>query len=206
MTINWNRYRARYDAMTYAEVAAFHRVIWESYPEQAQHSTEHLAAFFSGLVSPSVVELGGWRGEAAGTMLARFPGIVLWDNYEICEPAARKPVTPDPRYHGIFPDRWPWELPTSRYDTAVLSHVIEHVRARQLRELADWLHRCGVEHLYVEAPLEDAARTWGSYEGAHVLELGMPEVVDLLSEYGFVVQSRAWHEPESHVLFLGAAA
>lgn len=205
--IDWAGYRSRYDRMSYNEVAAFHRDVWAAYPEQRQGSLDHLITYFADLSHPSVIEVGGWRGDAAATLLAQRPDIVRWDNYEVCEPAVRAPATKDPRYRAVFPDRWTWELDVpERHDTAVLSHVIEHVRAVQLRALIDWLRGNGVRDIFVEAPIGEQGRDWRGYCSAHVLELGIPEVIDLFADLGYRLRARAWHPPESHVFAFEASA
>lgn len=202
--IDWNAYRAAYRSMTYSEVAHFHEDVWVKFPDQRHHSERHLAEFFAEVATPaSVVEVGGWRGEAAARTLAAHPGIVRWDNFEICEPAAHSPVTTDLRYRGIFPDRWPWETEPGRYDAAVLAHVIEHMVSDQLTALIGWLDRCGVRRMYVEAPLEDRARGWRNSTSAHILEVGWPEVIAILAGAHYRVLRRVVLTPRLQVLMVG---
>lgn len=196
--IDWQAYHAAYDAMTYSDVAAFHDKVWSAFPNQEQHSRTALAAFFAGHRPVRVVELGGWRGEAAARTLAAHPEIRSWDNFEVCRPAALSPVTSDPRYTGLHPDRWPWELPTQPFDVAVLAHVIEHMKARQVEALVGWLAACGVSAVYVEAPLRDKPRHWRRSDTGHVLEIGWTGVIALFAGYGYAVTGRESYAESGH--------
>jgi hypothetical protein len=196
--IDWAGYRARYDAMTYADVAAFHDGVWDAFPAQEQHSRAAMDAFFAGHQPFHVVELGGWRGEAAARVLAAHPEIRSWDNFEVCRPAAESPVTADPRYRGLHPETWAWEQPPRPYDVAVLSHVIEHMKGRQVAALVAWLAACGVRRAYVEAPIRDKPRTWHRSHNGHVLELGWRDVRALFAAHGFVVTHRESYDEPGH--------
>lgn len=201
--IDWDAYRARYDEMPYIEVAAFHRTVWDAYPDQEHHSPEHLAAFFAGIDARRVLEVGGWRGSAAGRTLAAHPAIVAWTNYEVCEPAVRAPLTDDPRYRPIHPPCWPWEVTLpSRYDTAVLAHVIEHMRARQLERLVEWVAAAGVRDVYVETPLREGPRSWRRANSAHLIELGWSGVRGVFAAAGYACRESYAEPPERHVMFL----
>ena len=177
--IDWNAYRASYDSMTYDQVADYHERVWDIHPDQRHYSREHMDTFFDSLGPVRVVEVGGWRGEAAAQILDRYP-VMAWDNYEICRGAVQSPVLTDDRYRAIHPTDWPWHIPIVGYDVAVLAHLIEHIRATQLRFLIEWLAAGGIRHIYVEAPLREVGRSWRGQSSAHVLEIGWPEVVELL--------------------------
>jgi hypothetical protein len=186
--IDWNAYRTAYDRMSFADVVAFHDKVWDKHPIQEHYSPAHLAAFFANL-GGRVLEVGGWRGEAARQILSTTD-IIRWDNYEICRGAAESPVTDDPRYRSIHPTDWPWLLPVGDYEVAVLAHVIEHIRANQLALLVGWLEQNGVENVYVESPLRDIGRSWRGQSSAHVLEIGWPEVTRMFARSGYRVDSR----------------
>lgn len=207
--IDWDAYRAAYPTMTYNDVAAFHRQVWERYPDQGYHSPAHLRHFFDDRLSGwpvRVLEVGGWRGEAAATILADHPSIVTWTNYELCEGAVKSSVVKDPRYRGIFPDRWPWEIDAGSHDIAVLAHVIEHMTAAQLGRLVGWLADNGVRYVYVEAPLRDKPRAWKRSSSAHLLEIGWTGVIGLFARSGYVLRERHAYPPDRHVLCFEAGA
>jgi hypothetical protein len=201
--IDWDAYRAAYPAMSYAELVAFHSRVWGVYPCQEYHSAALLAGFFASGDARSVLEVGGWRGEAAAASLSAHPEMVRWDNYEVCEEAVRASVPTDPRYCATAPDRWAWELMLdTRYDTAVLAHIIEHMLAAQLVRLVDWLIAAGVSRMYVESPIRDTPLAWRHSTSAHVLEWGWNEVIPFLASRGFRVTGRWDERPERTVLYL----
>lgn len=201
--IDWDAYRAAYPRMTYPEVVAFHERVWADYPDQEYCSRDLLVRFFLGVPEGSgVVELGGWRGEMASMILAMRPDLWDWCNLEICADAVVRPVTDDPRYRPVHPRRWPWELPPERHEVAVLAHVIEHISELQFRQLVPWLVASEVRHVYVEAPLHDARRSWRHSTSAHVLELGWNVILPFFAEYGFHVRERHDYRSDFVVVML----
>lgn len=201
--IDWDAYRAAYPEMTYPELVAFHRRVWDAYPCQEYHSADLLARFFAPGVARSVIEVGGWRGEAAAATLAAHPEMVRWDNFEVCAEAVAASVPTDPRYHATAPDRWPWEIALDRrYDTAVLAHVIEHMLAAQLRTLVAWMSDAGVRRMYIESPIRDTPLAWRHSTSAHVLEWGWNEVISFLADEGYRVTGRWDERPERTVIYV----
>ena len=198
--IDFAGYRAAYDEMTYADIVGWHDKVWDLYPEQDKHSADHLEQFFAAYPATHVVEVGGWRGGAAAKMLAAFPSIESWRNYELCRGAAYAPITEDHRYVGVWPDDWVWRLAPPKADTAVLSHVIEHMRASQLRLLVGWLDAAVVNQVYVEAPLRQKPRSWDESSSFHVLEIGLKGVIQLFASHGFEVAERAFYPPDRRVV------
>ena len=204
--IDWDAFRAGYDRMTYIELVDFHDRIWDLFPDQSKHSVSLLHTFFETVPEPArVVEVGGWRGEAAEEILSS-EGLVIecWDNFEICRGAVAHPVLTDPRYHGESPARWLWETEPGDYNVAVLAHVIEHMRGAQLEALAGWLAASGVQSAYVEAPLYNGPRRWLHSSSSHVLEFGWNGVIELFARHGLAVRERHAYPPDRTVLFLGA--
>lgn len=204
--IDWDAYRADYDAMSYPQLVEFHDRIWDLFPDQSKHSASLLQTFFASLsAEPTpVVEVGGWRGEAAAEVMAAGFPIERWDNFEMCRGATAHPVTEDPRYHGITPATWVWETPVDCYHVAVLAHVIEHMRGAQLEALATWLQASEVRAAYVEAPLYNGPRRWLHSTSSHVLEFGWNEVIALFARHGLNVAERHHYPPDRTVLFLRA--
>lgn len=185
MTIDWDAYRAQYDSLSYAEHQAFYDKVWDYHPVQVHYSGLGLASFFFDDQARHVVEVGGWRGEAAAATLAAHPSIASWRNFEICCGAASDPVVEDSRYRAISPPIWVWRTPPIAADTAVLAHVIEHMRGDQVEMLLDWLIDCGVQRMYIETPIELGGQDFTGYLGSHVLELGWDAVEQLMLDRGF---------------------
>lgn len=199
----WDAYRLAYPEMTYAEVAEAHQWVWENYRDQSHHSPEKLDEFFSTISQKTVVlEVGGWRGEAAQAMLEKYLDIARWVNFEICEDAVLNPVSKDRRYSPIWPRTWAWELPPPPADVAVLSHVIEHVSDEQLPLLLRWISASGARHVYIEAPMLDGGQGWMGGNTAHVLTTGWDGVVDLLDASDYRVRDKTLAKLDHYVLFV----
>lgn len=201
--IDWDAYRAAYPTMSYPDLVEFHSRVWAAFPDQDYHSHDLVASFFANGEARNVIEIGGWRGEAAATTLAHHSEILRWDNFEVCAEAVAASVPTDQRYSATAPDRWPWEIALEGgYDTAVLAHVIEHMLARQLAQLVDWLTAAGVRRMYVESPIRNTPLAWRHSTSAHVLEWGWDQVIAFLSNRGFVVTGRWDERPERTVIFV----
>lgn len=183
--IDWDAYRAVYDRMGWNDQVAFYDRVWELHPDQRHFDAEACAAFLTVTRPASVLEIGGWRGELANLMLARFPNVTEWRNVEVCRGAAFHPVGTDPRYSAVVPDDWAWKTPeiTARHwDALVMSHTVEHMRLDQFRDLIDALD---VGSVFLQAPLEDRKTNWTGYHGSHVLAAGWNDLARLLKERGF---------------------
>lgn len=199
----WDAYRAAYPDMSYAEVAAAHQWVWDNYPDQSHHSVPQLDAFFASRHTRTVVlEVGGWRGEAAERQLTKYPDIKTWHNFEICEGAVLNPVTKDSRYKPVWPNEWVWDTKPPRANVAVLSHVIEHVSDKQLPKLLSWIRSSGADSIYIEAPMLDGGQSWWGGNTAHVLTMGWDHIVDVLASLGYVVKDKMHAKLDHYVLFV----
>ena len=200
----FDAYRAAYPRMSYMDVVKQHRWVWQHYRDQFHQSAELMDEFFAGLFTRTLVlEVGGWRGEAAKRTLAAYPDIKGWFNFEICDLAVKNPITTDSRYHPIWLDRWVWETPAPVVDVGILSHVIEHVSDKQLPHLIGWMAESRAKHIYIESPINVDGQDWTGNNSAHVLTLGWQRVFDILESYNYVVQEQ--HDaPSGHpVVFAG---
>lgn len=201
--IDFAAYRAAYDAMSYEDLVGWHARVWALYPDQDKHSHDLLGRFFGKYGATNVVEVGGWTGDAAAAMLTTYPEIQSWRNYELCQQAIGAPATDDARYFGVWPEDWVWNLDAPEADTAVLAHVIEHMRAEQVGRLAGWISKAGVRRVYVEAPIWDEPRSWRRSKSFHILEAGWNQIIPMFSERGFTVTERHYYPPDRRVVIFG---
>ena len=184
--IDFDSWRRDYDRLTYSEHVEFYRTVAEAYPEQQHYNEPAIRSFLDGATGP-VLELGGWKGELAASVLSDYPGIPKWLNVEIAPQAVTESACTDPRYSVIVPDAFLWDtdLDLSEYRTLVASHVIEHLKHADLIKL---LRRTrSIEHLYVDAPLPETDPQWGGGNGqhSHIIEIGWGRLRSLLESYGF---------------------
>lgn len=194
-TRNWaaafNGYRIKYDELPFEAHQKLYDEAYDDFPTQDSSNAIAMDAFFGALAAegarPRVLEIGGWRGEAAGKFLERYPQIDSWTNIEICRRAAGAVVTQNPKYLHHIPRQWAWELEldVSRYDTLVLSHVLEHMRLAQIEKLLNRFRH--VRALYIDCPIPELTKdvNWTNYPGAHVLEAGWDVLAEIIRRAGF---------------------
>jgi hypothetical protein len=183
--IDFDAWRRDYDRLSYPEHVEFYRQVAEAYPDQ-QHYNEPAVREFLGPVKGDVLEVGGWKGELAAKVLPDFPDIDRWLNVEIAPQAVTENVCTDPRYRVIVPDTFIWDtdIDLSSYRTLVASHVIEHMKRRDVVKLLSRLP--DVERIYVDAPLPAFPSAWDNGESSHIIEVGWDGLTNLLESYGFV--------------------
>lgn len=185
MTIDWDTWRRDYDAMSWDEQVDFYTKVGRLRPDQRFFTAPQVAAFlataYAALRKPvKVIEIGGWKGELA-SMVGRDAMVGEWLNVEVLKEAEK--VDLGPWYRAWVPSDYIWRVgvPTG-YDALVMSHTIEHMRGDELRQIIEQFDGSWV---YLEAPLQDGGH-WDGYGGTHILELGWPQVDELLAERGFV--------------------
>jgi len=175
---DFDAYRANYPLMGSDELANWHSTLFDEHPDQNHYSIKGLLAFFDASAPDDVVEIGGWRGEAAAEVLPKFPDIVSWTNYEICEKAVDRPVCTDKRYrayhHKVV------EPPSCT--TLVCSHVIEHLSDAEVLRM---LKATDANLLYVDTPLTDGGETWNQTTCFHVLQMGWNDLDVAIRAKGF---------------------
>lgn len=178
--INWDGWRQQYSEMTFRDQQAFYRQVAQEHPDQQHFDVLEAEAAFSriGIYGMTVVEMGGWDGALAETLIGHFP-IVRWQNYDIV--AVYPQVCDDPRYKRIVLGDWFWNQPRSA-DVFVATHTIEHITGGELAKLFDCLD---CEYVYLESPLKADGQSWAGYVGSHILELGWRQVDGLLVERGY---------------------
>ena len=175
--VTWDEWRAAYDEWTFEEQAAFYAQVHDEYPGQARFDAAALGRLLGWVGGDvTVVELGGWDGGFAAAILPNHPQVKRWTNYEICGEAVRGGVCDDPRYEGISLREWYWDTPHAA-DVFVASHVLEHLRLRDVRRTLD---ATVARFAYIQCPVDDASLgarkagppDWNGYPGTHILEVG----------------------------------
>lgn len=181
LAVSWDEWRASYDTWSFRDQQEFYDQVFRVCRVQQQHSPIHLADFLAYIAEPvDVVELGGWDGEFAATMLADHP-IRRWTNYEISQAAVAGSVCHDDRYVPIALDDWYW---TDHHacDLFVASHVLEHLRFDDVKAVLD---ATDCRYAYIQAPLPEGPRQWDGYHGSHILEVGWARLAEQFYLRGF---------------------
>lgn len=170
--IDFNLYRESYPTMKYEEKVRWHSVAYAEYPEQMHFNNNALRRLL--VSSNDVVEMGGWRGDAAARMLYGFHHIRSWRNYELCTEARENSNCNDIRYRALEP-------PTTfaDADTFIASHVLEHLSEE---EIVDTLERAKreVEWIYVDCPVDDDVEDSTSY---HVVSNAWGIIAPIMSDW-----------------------
>lgn len=192
--IDWNAWRAQYDQMTYLEHQDLYAEVHARYPEQCHYSVEHVARAIAATAPRTVIELGGWDGELAHTMLDQHPTIEQWTNIEICAAARDSRPDPDPRYEAPELGDWYWTRQWA-CDLFVASHTIEHLTVDHL-DLT--IAATDAAALFLDAPLPAYPTDWRDCTGTHILPLNWDGVDELLAGHGYALSWATAHQtPDS---------
>lgn len=182
--IDWDLWRADYDTMSWRDQLAFYAMVERLHPDQRFYSADSVREFLRRSGAASVLEIGGWKGELA----AEVGPTARWLNIEIF-PNAILHGPPGDWYRVMVPSDFIWNVGLPQgYDVLIMSHTVEHIRARELEKIIEQFNG---DWVYIEAPLHEAGRDWHGYGGTHVLEIGWPEVDAILSRNGFVKEHTA---------------
>ncbi len=192
-TAAWcNEWRKRYRAMPFSQHQSDTDSIMLGHVTSEGHliDSNDLRACLSQIdcTGLRVVELGGWRGAMANAVLAEFPQLAGWANYEICPSAHVDAHCSDARYRCYVSDRFIWQTPrTGIGDIFASSHAIEHLTAEHLALLFKWLPD-SIRWMYLCAPIPGSCtdNLWQDYGGTHILEVGWEQVVAMLPDFEVV--------------------
>ena len=166
----------------------WHTRLWAEYPDQRYFNAPAMSSFLQGVTGRTVVEIGGWRGEAAATFLPHIEQITRWRNYEVCREAVNRPICTDHRYEAI--NRACYDLCNA--EIGILSHVLEHMSNGQARHL---LATAGVSWLYIDCPMPPAETPkWQNATAFHVLTMRWPGIKKAVREAEFRPMGRFDHE------------
>lgn len=172
--LDWNQWRADYDKMSFAEHQAFNAECLKQHPVQQSFDTRAVDAFVQVHKPRTVVELGGWDGALADKILWKNKHIIEWRNIDITPDVPQ--VCLDDRYSVEVLSDWPWRQQVQA-DALIASHVFEHMKLAEIEWLlTEW----EFDRIYADIPLYTEATDWDGYEGSHILEVSMGELVTAL--------------------------
>lgn len=191
---SFDEWRLRRDRLSYIEHVAFYDAIYDHHPNQHYCDIAEARRFAEQLPNGSrILELGGWKGEVAATLLESCPRIMHWHNFELSTKAIRSGLAHS-RYTADLGDDFIWNLPELP-ETNILfaAYVLEHLRTHEIEKLLKRLPR--ISEVFVESPLplQGIGLTWEGSKSTNVLEIGWQELEDLFQRYGFDVVRRHDH-------------
>jgi hypothetical protein len=180
---DWDGWRAGHGSLSFSANQRFASEFYQICQDQNFHTLAQVEGFMDYFEPKTVVEIGGWRGELASSLLNdETLDIQSWTNYEICLEAVRDSVCTDSRYHPVGLTENLWDGHIIEADAFVAAHVIEHLTPEELEKLVSLLD---VECVYFEAPLLEPGQTWDGYDGSHILTFSWDDVHALMDRYGF---------------------
>ena len=200
-TGRFDRYRKKYDTMPFHTLVKRNDRWLHQYPEQAHFSLPPIGYWFDNVVlRPAVVlEIGGWRGDLAMQMLSKYEFISCWHNYDVITDKSTQKCC-DPRYNCITLEDYIWNLSVDRsYNSLVATHMIEHIKWRELLLLINWIPK-NITSVLFEAPIERSTEhhDWTGNRSSHVLEKGWEQVIREMRETGF----EAIHSSGNTMIFI----
>ena len=189
----FDTWREMYDEMSYEEHRMFAQMVIKEYPNQEYWDRDWAMSFFKWVTGKigregqmRVLEIGGYDGAMAARVLKHSQQILRWTNIEMVTVPR---VCKDIRYEVVVPQTWIWEDAEAKawkYSTLVLSHVLEHLRFRDVAKLVEMVAtKCN--WIFVDAPIplgRDGA-DWNGYHGTHILEVGWGRVDNLMEIHGY---------------------
>lgn len=188
LPLTFDQWRAEYDSLSHSERMAFFDAVYDVFPEQCYCNLTEARKFFATLSRPSrILEIGGWDGRIAGSLLNEFPQISHWYNYELSQKAVAAGLRAA-AYSALVPAVPAWELTEfPPCNVFFASRAIEHLRAAELARLVARLDTIEVVYLEARLPLSATQHSWDGRWNAHVLEIGWRQVEDLFLKFGFRV-------------------
>ncbi|MBF0226309.1 MAG: glycosyltransferase family 2 protein [Desulfobacterales bacterium] len=185
---NFDTYRKKYDTFSFQVLVKKADKWLHQYPEQANFNLPPIIYWFDNFVSKpaSVLEIGGWRGDLAMTLLPKYKFIDLWHNYDLITDKSTQKCS-DVRYKQISLKDYIWNIPVAKiYNSLIATHMIEHIKWRELLLLINWIPE-HITSVLFEAPLDKSNENidWTGDRSTHILEKGWAEIIHEMAKNGF---------------------
>ena len=184
---DFDQWRHDYDTLSLTDQKRFYERCAAVYPDQRSFNLKQARRFFDRYQPRTVIELGGWDGALAHTILAEDDLVVSWRNYDL----VRVPqVCESPAYELTVLGRWLWDYESLKADAFVCSHTLEHIRFEQWHKL---MEKVDARAVYLEAPLALEGQAWDGYMGSHIFEKGWNAVDSWMVWFGYERAYRWMH-------------
>lgn len=183
----FEKWREHYADMSDEEHIEFCNAAEAMWPTQKHFDAKNFDFIFHKLNSPTVLEVGGWKGELAHHCLSKYK-IARWDNVDFCSAAAAKTVDMGSLpYNVICPTKINWfsEKRHKPYDVFVSAHTIEHLSDEHLVQLLDYI--TGIPMIMLEAPINMGDNDWRGYCGTHILKMGWKKINAIMAARGYQI-------------------
>jgi len=189
----FNKWRKNYYVLSEDQHLLLSNQLADKYPHQ-KHFNEAIFLKEFQILSDrlgqgiSVLEVGGWKGELASTILSKYPNIESWMDIDICSATIINNVCLDPRYLKKIASRFNWfeENRSNPFHVCVCAHTIEHLSWTDLIGLIDYMD--GIPTIIFEAPIsQEDGELWNNYPGTHILEVGWKTINSYMQDLGYSV-------------------
>lgn len=187
--IDWDEWRASYDARTFKQEAEFYNTIAPLLPPQVAWGPAHAGGIVQRALDgvETVTEIGPWQADLAA---AKLPGsdITRWTAYDLCTWAIENTHCTDERFAAVLLTGHPWDTDLKPADLLIASHVLEHIMFSEFVELAEQFPKFG--RLYLDIPVPAAERPdWAGYEGTHIIDASWADLDKVICSHGFVMSA-----------------
>jgi glycosyltransferase involved in cell wall biosynthesis len=185
-----DNFRKNYDKITFDQLVSKANVWLHQYPEQASYTLPLVQRWIENYVpKPRIIlEIGGWRGDLADAILKDYDFIHRWDNYDVISDQSTQKCHHE-YYQQIPLSNYIWNLKTdSKYNALIASHMIEHIKWRELVLLIHWIPE-NIKTILFEAPIAQSAENfdWTGHYSTHILEKGWEQVINEMRNHNFEV-------------------
>ncbi len=200
-TYRFDRYRNKYDNLSFHKRKKLASRWFKEYPEQVHFTYDPVDFWIKEIVKSPVriLEIGGWRGDLAMKALSRFEKIEVWHNYDLLENSNSQKCI-DERYKLISLDDYIWNKSLdSEYNALIATHMIEHIKWKELIRLIEWIPD-SIETVLFEAPVNSSEENmnWKGDHSSHILEKGWTQIITEMKKNGFQVE---WQEGNSFIFY-----
>jgi hypothetical protein len=187
---DFDLWRTQYDQMSFLDQVAFYMQFKQ--PGMKGNSLFRtdfitlLRNFLDQSIEPCrMVEIGGDEGQLA-QLFMDHPNLGFWHNFDLCS-------FPQTFYHERYLytplTDWVWNLPPFEgFNCVVLSHVLEHLKARDVEKIFPLIANC--PHVIMETPLPETKPNWQGYNGSHILEWTLSELIHTFVSHGYEIRAK----------------
>ena len=184
-----DNYRKNYDELSFEKLVETANIWLHLYPEQASYDLPLVLKWMEKETpKPTfVLEIGGWRGDLAKSILQNNHAIQCWDNYDVISDASTQKCT-DNRYQLIPLNDYIWNtIVDKKYNTLIATHMIEHLKWHELTQLIHWIPN-NIQTVLFEAPIAHSAQNfnWKGHHSTHILEKGWKQIIEEMQSNHFV--------------------
>jgi len=184
-----DEFRKNYDNIPFDLLVQKSNVWLYQNPEQFGYTLPHVQSWIDSFVpNPAfILEIGGWRGDLAYTILNENNSIHCWDNYDVISDSSTQKCL-DLRYHHIPLKDYIWNLRIDdKYNALIATHMIQCIKWHELVDLIQWISG-NIQTVLFEAPLVKSAENynWNGHHSTHVLEKGWEQVIIEMRKHNFV--------------------